>query len=253
MREPPADFPKKLLETHCADRQEGAGRLPRELGQARARVLRASTCPKDVPKVVVYPFAGGDLSTALTVYPDADEITTMSLEPAGDPRPIGVLKGGDLDARAQEGRVRAQVPLPRELQQHAEHDRRDARRLGADQADVRLVRAQDPRLRARLAALLQASTTTARSTTSTTPTSRRRRDPLKAQAEKRNRCSRTTSCVPQARRPRPDLSPHPAEPRQRSPARRSPGGARVPQRAPGEDRGDDEGRELSAVVGRRSR
>ncbi|MEO7097448.1 MAG: hypothetical protein ABI175_29575, partial [Polyangiales bacterium] len=38
-----------------------------------------------------YPFAGGDLSTALTVYPDADEITTMSLEPAGDPRTLEAL------------------------------------------------------------------------------------------------------------------------------------------------------------------
>ncbi len=53
--------------------------------------------PSDVPKKVVYPFAGGDLSTALTVYPDADEITTLSLEPAGDPRDLGHLKGGELD------------------------------------------------------------------------------------------------------------------------------------------------------------
>jgi hypothetical protein len=49
-----------------------------------------------VPKKVVYPFAGGDLSTALTVYPDADEITTLSLEPAGDPRSLAVLQGKDL-------------------------------------------------------------------------------------------------------------------------------------------------------------
>jgi hypothetical protein len=45
---------------------------------------------------VVYPFAGGDLSTALTVYPDADEITTISLEPAGDARSIDDLRGGEL-------------------------------------------------------------------------------------------------------------------------------------------------------------
>lgn len=45
-----------------------------------------SHVPKNLPKTVVYPFAGGDLSTALTVYPDADEITTLSLEPAGDAR-----------------------------------------------------------------------------------------------------------------------------------------------------------------------
>ena len=53
--------------------------------------------PSDIPKKVVYPFAGGDLSTALTVYPDADEITTLSLEPAGDPRDLAFLKGGELD------------------------------------------------------------------------------------------------------------------------------------------------------------
>ena len=53
--------------------------------------------PKDAPKRVVYPFAGGDLSTALTVYPDADEITTLSLEPAGDPRTLATLKGAELE------------------------------------------------------------------------------------------------------------------------------------------------------------
>jgi hypothetical protein len=52
--------------------------------------------PKDIPKIVVYPFAGGDLSTALTVYPDADEITTLSLEPAGDPRALARLDHKDL-------------------------------------------------------------------------------------------------------------------------------------------------------------
>ncbi|MGE3544907.1 MAG: hypothetical protein AB7L28_13290, partial [Kofleriaceae bacterium] len=50
-----------------------------------ARPFFAAHVPSNIPKVVVYPFAGGDLSTALTVFPDADEITTLSLEPAGDP------------------------------------------------------------------------------------------------------------------------------------------------------------------------
>jgi hypothetical protein len=59
----------------------------------------AQKVPHDVPKTVVYPFAGGDLSTALTVYPDADEITTISLEPAGDARSIDDLRGAEL-ARA---------------------------------------------------------------------------------------------------------------------------------------------------------
>ena len=108
----------------------------------------------------MYPFAGGDLSTALTVYPDADEITTMSLEPAGDPR---TLERADQPGKASRARaalgtvaVRAQVPLSRELLEHDEHDRCDARRPAADAADLRPVRAEDPRLRARRAALLQA-------------------------------------------------------------------------------------------------
>jgi hypothetical protein len=63
----------------------------------KARAFFADAVPKDVPKRVVYPFAGGDLSTALTVYPNADEITTLSLEPAGDPRTLAVLKGAELD------------------------------------------------------------------------------------------------------------------------------------------------------------
>lgn len=51
-----------------------------------ARPFFATNVPAGIPKVVVYPFAGGDLATALAVYPDADEITTLSLEPAGAPR-----------------------------------------------------------------------------------------------------------------------------------------------------------------------
>jgi hypothetical protein len=54
--------------------------------------------PAGIPKTVVYPFAGGDLSTALTVFPDADEITTLSLEPAGDPTALGKLKEKDIKA-----------------------------------------------------------------------------------------------------------------------------------------------------------
>lgn len=51
--------------------------------------------PASIPKVVVYPFAGGDLATALTVYPDADEITTLALEPAGDPRSLSRMNEFD--------------------------------------------------------------------------------------------------------------------------------------------------------------
>ncbi|MCK6551336.1 hypothetical protein L6R52_36210 [Myxococcota bacterium] len=52
--------------------------------------------PADAPKTVVYPFGGGDLLSALTTYPDASLITTMSLEHAGDPRRIHTMKKGRL-------------------------------------------------------------------------------------------------------------------------------------------------------------
>src|SRR5579871_5402997 len=42
--------------------------------------------PAGLPSEVVYPFGGGDLVTALVVYPDLSEVTTISLEPAGDVR-----------------------------------------------------------------------------------------------------------------------------------------------------------------------
>jgi hypothetical protein len=54
--------------------------------------------PAGLPKTVVYPFAGGDLSTALTVYPDADEITTLALEPAGDARALSRLSEDQIKA-----------------------------------------------------------------------------------------------------------------------------------------------------------
>jgi hypothetical protein len=58
---------------------------------AKANPFFVEKLPKSAPKTVVYPFAGGDLSSALSVFPDADEITTIALEPAGDPRALAKL------------------------------------------------------------------------------------------------------------------------------------------------------------------
>jgi hypothetical protein len=44
--------------------------------------------PKGLPSTVVYPFGGGDLVSALTTYPGLTEVTTLSLEHAGDPRRV---------------------------------------------------------------------------------------------------------------------------------------------------------------------
>jgi hypothetical protein len=95
----PDGVPEAALARHCA-----------EVKKAQAAYLDAwvkpasgffkGRVPVAIPKRVVYPFAGGDLSTALTVYPDADEITTMSLEPAGDPRTLAALTATKMVGKA---------------------------------------------------------------------------------------------------------------------------------------------------------
>jgi hypothetical protein len=49
-------------------------------------------------KTVVYPFGGGDLLSALVAFPEAAEITTISLEQAGDPRRLRKLKPWQIEA-----------------------------------------------------------------------------------------------------------------------------------------------------------
>ena len=89
----PEGFNEALVKSHC----EVVDKVQADYTKSwleKARPFIAERVPKDLPKKVVYPFAGGDLSTALTVYPDADEITTLSLEPAGDPRMLAALNSG---------------------------------------------------------------------------------------------------------------------------------------------------------------
>ncbi len=86
----PEGYSEKLIADHCkkinAVQTEYTDRWVK-----LAKPFFAERVPSAAAKKVVYPFSGGDLSTALTVYPDADEITTMSLEPAGDPRTLQAL------------------------------------------------------------------------------------------------------------------------------------------------------------------
>jgi len=58
----------------------------------RAEPFFRATVPRDLPTKVVYPFGGADLLTALAVFPEAEEVTTISLEPAGDPRAIDSMR-----------------------------------------------------------------------------------------------------------------------------------------------------------------
>jgi len=87
---PPAAVDAKAVAAHCK-KVRAAQADYKASWLAKAGAFFAAHVPATAPKTVVYPFAGGDLSTALAVYPDADEITTLSLEPAGDPRALGRL------------------------------------------------------------------------------------------------------------------------------------------------------------------
>lgn len=55
---------------------------------SKAIPFMAALRPGGLPRSVVYPFGGGDLFSALAVFPDAQEFTTISLEPAGDVRSV---------------------------------------------------------------------------------------------------------------------------------------------------------------------
>ena len=56
-----------------------------------AQSFFAGVRPAGLPQTVVYPFGGGDLASALVTYPDAREITTISLEHAGDPTRLAAM------------------------------------------------------------------------------------------------------------------------------------------------------------------
>jgi hypothetical protein len=60
-----------------------------------ARPFLANVVPADAKKVV-YPFAGGDNTTMLVTYPNAEEYTTMSLELTGDVRKVNSVTAKSL-------------------------------------------------------------------------------------------------------------------------------------------------------------
>jgi len=76
----------KIVDHHCKVVHGAMDKFRALYFGARARAWFASVEPEDAPATVVYPFGGGDLLSALVAFPDATEITTVSLELAGDPR-----------------------------------------------------------------------------------------------------------------------------------------------------------------------
>jgi hypothetical protein len=92
---PPATVKPALVDAHCKKVRAAQDDYKKNWLGVASEFFKANV-PAGIPKTVVYPFAGGDLSTALTVYPDADEITTLSLEPAGDPTSLARLSDKEL-------------------------------------------------------------------------------------------------------------------------------------------------------------
>ena len=83
----PSHIDKKLVDTHCGLLRSAYDEYKHEWLDVAAPFI-AKLRPAGIPTTVVYPFGGGDLVSALATYPDATELTTLSLEIAGDIRPI---------------------------------------------------------------------------------------------------------------------------------------------------------------------
>ena len=93
----PDGFDARVVTRHCARMKRRYASYRRGWAR-RAGEYIARLRPAGVPHTVVYPFGGGDLATALVVFPDATEITTISLEAAGDIRTIDHADRAQLDA-----------------------------------------------------------------------------------------------------------------------------------------------------------
>jgi hypothetical protein len=93
----PAAIDAATVDAHCA---EMARRYQHYTDKyvTPARAFFAPLRPATVPTSVVYPFGGGDLGSALVTFPDAREITTISLEHAGDPTRLARLDKKQLRA-----------------------------------------------------------------------------------------------------------------------------------------------------------
>ncbi|HEU4730953.1 MAG TPA: hypothetical protein VFT22_23830 [Kofleriaceae bacterium] len=93
----PERFSARAINAHCREMAAIYASYKKAWAD-EAKAFIAALRPRDLPRTVVYPFGGGDLSSALTVYPDAAELTTISLEAAGDVRVIDTIKSAKLDA-----------------------------------------------------------------------------------------------------------------------------------------------------------
>ena len=93
----PAGIDTATVDAHCAEMAKRYQHYSEKYAAA-ARAFFQPLRPAGLPTTVVYPFGGGDLGSALITFPDAREITTISLEHAGDPTRLAKLDKKQLRA-----------------------------------------------------------------------------------------------------------------------------------------------------------
>jgi hypothetical protein len=99
----PATVDPKMVEAHCKQLADKMARYKQRWIDVAVPYL-AKIVPANLPDKVVYPFGGGDLLTALATFPNAKEITSLSLELAGDVRRIESLDKAQLRAALEVNR-----------------------------------------------------------------------------------------------------------------------------------------------------
>lgn len=87
---------QKIVDKHCKAIDKNLAAFRAQYFD-KARAWFTANVPATAPKTVVYPFGGGDLLSALVAFPDATEITTISLELGGDPRRLKNLTAKQLE------------------------------------------------------------------------------------------------------------------------------------------------------------
>jgi len=93
----PASLDKDVADKHCEEMTKRYQHFS-EKYVTPAQAFFATVRPATLPATVVYPFGGGDLASALVTYPDARDITTISLEHSGDPTRLAAMDKPHLKA-----------------------------------------------------------------------------------------------------------------------------------------------------------
>ncbi len=104
-----AGISQPLVDAHCKDLLRAYAEYKQSWLDVAVPFIEKLR-PAGLPTTVVYPFGGGDLVSALATFPDGMEFTTISLEPAADPRGIDTVRPPELaralrDIRAHLGKL----------------------------------------------------------------------------------------------------------------------------------------------------